>query len=248
MKSLWFGLLLTLTAHVSAQNLTQAFSDVKLITEDYPPLNYLDQGQLTGASVEILRLVYRQLALPAPKVEVMPWARGYHLAQSDYPYLLFTMSRTAAREDLFQWAGHTHASQTFLVTFTGSGIDQYDPTTVHDDRIVAIKSDVTELALKELNYPADKIDLVDSNATLFHMLKNQRAPLYSVADSALLTLSKQADYNDYGVVILATTRKSRGYFAFSKAVNPMVVSAFQAALEQVRDEQRVILKKYGLNY
>jgi len=178
----------------------------------------------------------------------MPWARAYHLAQSNLPYVLFTMSRTSAREDLFQWAGPTHASQTFLVTYDGSGIEQYDPKLQQEHRVIAIKSDVTEYALKELAYPEDKIDLIDSNATLIHMLLNRRADLFSISDSALMTLAKDPDADKYAVKVLALTRKSHGYFAFSKAIDPEVVEAFQAALDKIHSQQLLILEKYDMNY
>jgi polar amino acid transport system substrate-binding protein len=122
-------------------------------------------------------LIYEELDLPFPDIDVLPWTRAYHLLQTDNPSVLFTMSRTAAREELFQWVGPTHASRTFLITYEGSGIEQYDPVTQHDLPVVAVKSDVTQYAMQELGYPEVKIQLVDSNTTLFHMLLNKREGL-----------------------------------------------------------------------
>ncbi len=231
-----------------ADELPDMLTQLTVMTEDYPPLNYLENGELTGASAEILHLVYTKLGVPFPDIEVLPWSRAYHLLQTDRPGMLFTMSRTSARENLFQWAGPTHASRTFLVTYGDSGIDRYDPATEHDLPVVAVKSDVTQYAMQELGYPETKIELVDSNTTLFHMLLNKREQLFSVADSPFGVIRKTEDFRDFPFVVLATTRNSQGYFAFSQAVDPAVVRAFQQALDSVRDEQLAILSKYGLNY
>ena len=224
------------------------FSQLRILTEDYPPLNYLEEGRLTGASTEILELVYQELGLDMPEIEIMPWPRAYHLAQSQDPIMLFTMSRTAAREKLFQWAGHTHASRTFLFTYEGSGIESYDPKVEHSERIVAVQSDVTQAVLLELGYPEDMIDLVDSNETMFRVFKNYRTKLISVSASPLQAFEDREEFKDFPFLNLITTREIPGHFAFSFGVESETVAAFQAALDNVREEQKAILKKYGLDY
>jgi polar amino acid transport system substrate-binding protein len=224
------------------------FSQLRILTEDYPPLNYLEEGRLTGASTEILELVYQKLGFDLPEIEVMPWPRAYHLAQSQDPFMLFTMSRTAAREELFQWAGHTHSSRTYLYTYKGSGIESYDPKVDHSERIVAVQSDVTEAVLLELGYPEDVIDLVDSNETMFRIFKNHRTKLISVSASPLQAFQEREEFQNFPFVRLAITREIPGHFAFSHGVDPEVVAAFQSALDSVREEQKAILKKYGLDY
>jgi polar amino acid transport system substrate-binding protein len=237
-----------MSAFASTEELSSQFSELRILTEDYPPLNYLENGKLTGASTEILALVYEQLGLPFPEVEVMPWPGAYHLAQTNQPIMLFTMSRTATREDKFQWAGQTHASRTYLVTYEGSGIDEYDPKTQRDESILAIRSDVTQYVLEELGYPTEKLDLVDSNEKMIRMFSNQREKLMSIADSPFNTLKKTDEFKDFPFKVLTTTRESQGHFAFSLGVDPALVAAFQSGLEQVRDEQKKILEKYDMNY
>lgn len=219
---------------------------LRILTEDYPPLNYLENGQLAGASYEILVLVYKQLGLELPKIEVLPWARAYKHAQSNKPVMLFTMSRTPAREDMFQWAGRTHTSRIHLISHTDSGIESYDPSQQHDQRVVAVLSDISQIAIEELGYPKDKIDLVDSNETLFRIFANNRAKLFSAATSPLKNAIDQGLISEGSVRYLTVTRESLAYFAFSKAVDPEFVALFQEALDQMRPQQEAILKKYGL--
>ena len=239
---------LLLFSMATANDLTAQIRNLQVITEDYPPLNYLQDGELVGLSVEILQLVYDELGVEFPDIDVMPWARGYHLAKSDRPVMLFTMSRTPAREPLFQWVGHTHTSYTFLFTFVGSGIESYNPRTQHSERVVAIQSDISQYAMEELGYPTEKLDLVDSPDTLFTLVTRQRSRLFSLSEAPYRTLVRMADEQGFALRLLATTRETRGHYAFSLGVSEDVVNAFQAALDRVRPEQEAILERYHMPY
>lgn len=243
-----FWLLFIFCSVASASELEALFADLQIFTEDYPPLNYLEDGELKGVSVEILALVYEELGMPMPDVDVVPWPRGYAIAQRDEPVMLFTMSRTEARESLFQWAGHTHASRTYLVTYEGSGIDTYDPALQQDEMVLAIRTDVTQYVMEELGYPTEKLFLVDSNDAMFRAISKRRMKLMSIADSPFRTMRAHEDFQDFPFVVLATTRESQGHFAFSPGVDSALVKAFQNALDNVRDEQKAILKRYGINF
>jgi polar amino acid transport system substrate-binding protein len=248
LKRIIIALAVVLSTLSWSADMSGQFSQLRILTEDYPPLNYLEDGHLTGASTEILKLVFDELGLDMPEIEVMPWPRAYHLAQSQDPFMLFTMSRTAAREELFQWAGHTHASRTYLYTYEGSGVERYDPKVDQTERVVAVQSDVTQAVLLELGYPEDMIDLVDSNETMFRIFKNHRTKLISVSASPLQAFQEREEFQNFPFKRLAITREIPGHFAFSFGVDPDVVAAFQSALDNVREEQKVILQKYGLDY
>lgn len=243
-----FVLALWLITAAFADDLTEQIRNIQVITEDYPPLNYYQDGELTGLSIEILRLVYDELGVEFPDVDVMPWARGYYLAQSDKPVMLFTMSRTPAREPLFQWVGHTHVSYVYLFTWEGSGIEAYDPLTQQTERVVAIQSDISQNAMLELGYPQDKLDIVDSPQTLFKLVLRKRASLFSLSAAPWRTMVQLADEQNITLKRLATTRETRGHYAFSPGVDEDVVALFQQALDNVREEQMQILQKYNMPY
>ena len=48
----------------------------QFITEEYKPLNYTENGKLTGLAPELLKEVCRQLDIPFG-VSVLPWDQGY---------------------------------------------------------------------------------------------------------------------------------------------------------------------------
>jgi polar amino acid transport system substrate-binding protein len=56
-----------------------AEAPLELATEDSPPLNYLENGEVTGPSVDLVRNMAERAEVPIG-IEVMPWARAYQQA------------------------------------------------------------------------------------------------------------------------------------------------------------------------
>ncbi len=87
-------------------------AELRIITEIAPPLNYTEDGtetgKLTGQAAEIVKEVQKRIGDATP-IEVMPWARGYSLVQSEPNVMLFSTTRTEAREGLLQWVGPVRA-------------------------------------------------------------------------------------------------------------------------------------------
>jgi len=79
-------------------------SELTILTENLPPLNYLRDGILVGPSVEIVREIQKEVGSKAV-IEVYPWARAYQLALEKENVVLFGMTHTKEREDLFKWVG-----------------------------------------------------------------------------------------------------------------------------------------------
>ena len=74
-----FGMLASLL-FISAQPVLSG--NMTILTENLPPLNYVDDGVLVGPSVEIVREIQRRVGSDAP-IEVYPWARAYKMALED---------------------------------------------------------------------------------------------------------------------------------------------------------------------
>jgi polar amino acid transport system substrate-binding protein len=81
-----------------------ASDDVTIMTEDYPPLNYLEGGELQGPSVDIVNAIRERLGI-RDAIKVYPWARGYNTVETVPNTMLFSMTRSATREELFKWVG-----------------------------------------------------------------------------------------------------------------------------------------------
>jgi len=98
-------LLLVGTTHARAESLV-------LLTENLPPFNMAVSGGnfarddgISGISSETMRLVCQRAAVECQQILRFPWERVYNQALKDAGYGLFSVARTAEREDLFKWVG-----------------------------------------------------------------------------------------------------------------------------------------------
>ncbi|MGD8344854.1 MAG: transporter substrate-binding domain-containing protein, partial [Desulfobacterales bacterium] len=79
-------------------------ADLTILTENLPPLNYVDDGVLVGPSVEIVREIQRRVG-SEEEIQVYPWARAYKMALENENVILFGMTYTKVRHDKFKWVG-----------------------------------------------------------------------------------------------------------------------------------------------
>ena len=68
-------------------------NELTVLTEDLPPLNYIDNGVLVGPSVEIVREIIKRLGTKE-QIQVYPWARAYKMALEEKNIVLFGMTYT----------------------------------------------------------------------------------------------------------------------------------------------------------
>jgi len=79
-------------------------ADFTVVTEDFPPYSYLDNGKLTGVSTEVVQAVMKAVGAET-EIEVYPWARAYKMALEKENILIYSIGRIKERESLFKWVG-----------------------------------------------------------------------------------------------------------------------------------------------
>ena len=78
---------------------------LRLICEDTPPMQFkAPDGSLTGLTVEVVLEIQKRVGNTDP-IQMLPWARGLKMLNEEPNTVLFTMARTAERNDLYQWVG-----------------------------------------------------------------------------------------------------------------------------------------------
>ena len=96
-------------------------AELTILTENLPPLNYVENGVLVGPSVEIVKEIQRRVR-SQEQIQVYPWARAYKMALEDENVILFGMTHTKVRQDKFKWVGPLATKRDILVAKKGSGI------------------------------------------------------------------------------------------------------------------------------
>ena len=71
------------------------FSGVPLtiVTSEEAPYQYIENNNIKGISVDILRELLKETGYEKTEIKVYPWARSYRMALSDENTMIFTISR-----------------------------------------------------------------------------------------------------------------------------------------------------------
>lgn len=75
---------------------------IEIVTEDWRPYNFVQDGELMGSSVETMKQVLAHAKVDH-RITVMPWARAYKTAMDTPNHMIFTMKRIPEREPFFVW-------------------------------------------------------------------------------------------------------------------------------------------------
>ena len=104
-----------ISAHVNA---------LTLLTEENPPLNYTQKGQLVGVSTAVVREIVRRSELAA-EIRVLPWTVVFQRAQTEPDVCAFSTARLPARNSMFQWVGPI--ARGYWSAFALEGFEDYVP-------------------------------------------------------------------------------------------------------------------------
>ncbi len=96
-------------------------NELQILTEDYPPLSFEKDGEVTGFGTEVVREILHRLNI-TDNIRILPWEEGYNLCLKNPNVVLFTMKRTELRENLFHWIGPIGSNNTIFYAKKGSGI------------------------------------------------------------------------------------------------------------------------------
>ena len=95
--------------------------ELTILTENLPPLNYVENGVLVGPSLEIVKEIQKKVGSLEP-IQVYPWSRAYKMALENKNVILFGMTYSKERHDKFKWVGPLATKRDILVAKKGSGI------------------------------------------------------------------------------------------------------------------------------
>ena len=96
-------------------------AELTIFTENLPNLNYIKDGELVGLSVDIVKEIQKRVG-SHEQIKVLPWARAYKMALQEENVVLFSMTHTESRKDLFKWICPLVTKRDILVAKKGSGI------------------------------------------------------------------------------------------------------------------------------
>lgn len=219
-------------------------AELRLLTEEAPPMSFIRDGEPSGFSVEVVRALLARTG-DSGKIEVLPWTRAFHLAQQAADTALFSTVRTPVREDRFHWVGP-------IVVGTTSFYSLKSRHLVIDTLQQAAASG--PLALPKQWYTYETLSVqgfsnlygVSSSKQMVTMLKHGRVKLIATEDLTLAGELAAAELKPQDVTAHVPFMRSAYYIAFSPQTSVVRVMRWQRALQQMHEDGSLaaILKRW----
>lgn len=215
------------------------------LTEDYPPSNYLDNGELKGIAVELLKVLWSEMGVAEQKIQVLPWARAYARALEEPDCVLFATTRSPERENLFKWVGPIYQGNYSLYSNAAKPIPLHTIEEARQYRIGVIRADFSEMDLLAKGVPCANLYPLDSVAQLTRMLFTGRIDLLYLYSETLNAFAPLVNAKKSDFFLSLTISENKMYYAFSRSTDNALISRFQIALNAAEARRREIVLRYN---
>ena len=231
------GLSVILTTNVLANN------DLTIMTENWPPLNYVENNVLKGPAVDIVKAIQKKIK-NENKILVFPWKRAYTYALEQRNKVLFSMVHSKKRDLLFKWVGPIAEKRYSLYAkkgFTGK------IKTLEDAKKFSIgvqREGFTEQYLESRGFTnLQKANNATQNA---RKLLRDRFELMFDSYSTFSKTVKQYEMNKNDFVEVLRVQRKLMYIAFNKYTPDETISLWQDAYNELYEngDIKAIFKKY----
>ena len=241
--------LLMLVSSAACGNEQQDKQDViniKVVTEDTFPLQYLENGKVTGPATNLVEQVLLAAGVTY-NIEVLPWARAYQLALTEPNILIYSLAKTTARLNAFKWVGKITALDYYLYGAVDSEINlqtsledlkQYEIGTVRDSAVYQY------LQVNGFN----KLTTVVQGRQNFLLFEQNRIDLFPANKSSFQAICLQDAFNCHNLKPLYKLDISsiELYMAFSQLTDDAMVEKVRAGYKKVM-KKRKNLHDIGIN-
>lgn len=211
-----------------------AIAQMTILTEEYPPFNFTEQGKLTGATTQVVKEILRRLG-SSDTIEVLPWARGYERLNTEADVVLFTTAHTPERASLFHWVGPLYSFRLGFYAKKGNtlNIDSLEAAK-QVGGIATYRSDFRGQILKSLGFT----NLENSNTPESNIRKlvSGRVDLWFFDNIGAPKVALKAGIDPSEIEEVFTYQEHFSYIAISKQTSPAIVYQWQKILDEMKED------------
>ena len=212
---------------------------LRIVTEEFPPYNLTEHGRVTGFSTEVVEAVLKDIGVVAP-IQSMPWARAYDIAMNTENVLIYSITRTAGREQLFKWVGVVAPSDWYLFSMRERPIALSQLDDAKKYQTATVNEDAGEQYLVAKGF-AIGVNLQSSNKyeLNYEKLRRGRVGLWVANDLVAHYLARQAGDDPAKVLMRSLPLPELGgsdglYMAFGNKTPDFMVERFRKGLAAIK--------------
>ncbi|MFH0759929.1 MAG: transporter substrate-binding domain-containing protein [Bacteroidota bacterium] len=234
MKRIIAFLLTILTIGLFSCEKDNTGKDLTILSQIMKPLNYIENGQLKGISVETVQGIQNLLGLENTIEAIDNWDSIYNRLKTEENIAVITTALTAERKGLFKWVGPVSLLHTGFITLQSSNLVI---TQIADARNLAgvgiIKSSVTEETLLDLGF-TNLVEFLNEEALVSGLYSGSVEVVFDMY--SLIQIAAQDKGLDESQLNFQLVQNStHTYIAFSDDVSDKVISKWQRALNEMKD-------------
>lgn len=220
---------------------------VKIVTEEWAPYNYVQDGEIVGYSVEVIQHI---LAILGQEyyIEMLPGVRSKHVLLETKNTFMATIYRTEERENQFKWIGPiAHGT----IHFYKKSDNPVEIHTLEDAKKVSTISCRYVGIIPDLlhSYGFTNLDsLATTSEQIYNKLLHDRCDLaISDTDIGVRLIVTKMGFSPFAVTkIMVPVFEGDLYIACNKNTPDEVVQQWQDAFDSLKEDKtlELIYKKY----
>ncbi len=208
--------------------------ELRIVTNVEPPTSYYsEEGKFTGTTTDIVEEIERYLNLNV-KIEVMSWARAYHIAKKDPNVVLFTAARTQERIDHgFHFIGPVITRRHLLWSKKGSAFNINSIQDIKDKnlRLGVMRGDWREKYFLDRGLNLENVTSHKQN--LMKLLKG-RIDLWVSSDIEAPLIAKEVGADMGEIEIAYIFKEASSYIMLSRDTPKETVEKWQKAYAEIQ--------------
>lgn len=218
--------------------------EFQLVTEEYPPVTFMQAGKPSGFVTDIVREIARRQGVP-DNIRLIAWKNAYGMALLHPKVVLFSAERTPERENLFHWVGPVGTNSAILYARKGTGIRVASLAEAKRLGPIATTTNwFTEQHLKREGF-TNLVSSPDPRANVRQLMSGE-ARLSIFTDLTIPQIAREAGYSVDDLEPVFTVSQTDFYIAISKGTPNDVVTAWQATLDEMKQDNsfETIYRRY----
>ncbi|MHC8306350.1 substrate-binding periplasmic protein [Pseudomonas sp. PB3P13] len=228
-----FGMTFCAGLFLALVSLQSRAEGIEVVTED-SMYAYPRDGKVAGPGTRIAEETLRGAALTEYRLSLYPWARAYEKALHEPNVLIYPLTRTAIREDLFKWVGEI--DRVTIKFYKLSGRTDITLNSLEDAKryIVGVVRNDTKQTFLEQQGLTRLVVSADNHAN-FQKLLNQQVELLPMSENSarLESTAAQVDFSSLEAIYSIDKQPARIYMAFSRDTPDDIVDKARRSFEQL---------------
>lgn len=208
--------------------------ELKILTEDYPPLSFMADGEISGYGTDVVNAIQDELGMSNP-IQLLSWEEAYNTALNEANVVIFTIDKTPEREEKFHFIGPLGSNVASFYTYSDNELQIEDLEAAKAVPTIATTTNwFTEQYLQERGF--ENLKSMNDPLQTLRSLKNKEADLAVFTDVTLPELLREAEIDRDELQPVMQLLTTDYYIAISKSTPQSIVSQWQNAFEGIKNK------------